>query len=276
MRAIPFISLAGVLLSVSAVKAQNGSPMAKSPISVLSTSTDIAKKSSAPDEKLLKKYYNSSRKEVKTSQEAIYYREYFKIADKLWQVCEYRMNNLPSMELYVTNTAYEVKNGPFRVYYENGKVDAEGIFKNDVMNGPWFYYHRNGLLAAEETYEDGLRTDGKFWNEDGSELKDIGLADQEKPSFVGGDIEMDKFVQRTIVLPEEVKKKRITGKMAVSVWVEEDGSLSNPKIELSLHPHLDEAAFKVIDQMPKWIPAKRHNRLTRAKYIIPIKIMERK
>ncbi len=274
MRAIPIISLAGVLLSVSAVKAQNGSPMTKSPVSVLSTSTDMAKKS-AMDDKLLKKYYNANRKEVKTQSEAVYFREYYKIADKLWQVCEYRMNNMLSMELYVTNTSYELKNGPYRIYYEDGKVDAEGIFKNDVMNGDWYYYHRNGLLAAEETYEDGLRTDGKFWNEDGSELKDIGLADLEKPSFLGGEVEMDKFVQRTIVLPEEVKRKRITGKMAVSVWVEPDGKLTNPKIELSLHPELDEAAFKVVDQMPKWLPAKRHNRLTRAKYIIPIKITER-
>jgi periplasmic protein TonB len=274
MRAIPIISLAGVLLSVSTVKAQNGSPMAKSPASVLSTSTDVARKS-AMDDKLIKKYYNANRKEVKTQSEAVYFREYYKIADKLWQVCEYRMNNMLSMELYVTNTSYELKNGPYRIYYEDGKVDAEGIFKNDVMNGDWYYYHRNGLLAAEETYEDGLRTDGKFWNEDGSELKDIGLADLEKPSFPGGDVEMDKFVQRTIVLPESVKSKRITGKMAVSVWVEPDGSLSNPKIELSLHPELDEAAFKVVDQMPKWLPAKRHNRLTRAKYIIPIKITER-
>lgn len=270
---VPFITMAGVLLCFLHTNAQSVSPITQS--SVLSSSPEVTKKLLNDDKLLLTKYYNNNRKELKTPEGAAYFREYRRVAEKLWQVCEYRTNNLPSMELYVTNTAYEVKNGPYRIYYENGKVDAEGIFKNDIMDGKWYFYHTNGLLSAEELYEDGLRVDGRFWNEDGSILEDITQADREKPSFVGGDVEMDKFVQRTIVLPDEVKRKKITGKMAVSAWVEPDGSLSNPKIELSLHPDLDEAAFKVVDQMPKWIPAKRHNRLIRAKYIIPIKIIDR-
>ena len=64
--------------------------------------------------------------------------------------------------------------------------------------------------------------------------------------------------------------------MAIGFIVEPDGSLSNPKIELSLNRVLDEAAFKVLDQMPKWIPAKSHNRLIRAKYTMPITITIRK
>jgi protein TonB len=87
---------------------------------------------------------------------------------------------------------------------------------------------------------------------------------------------MDRFVQRTIELPTDVIKKQITGKTVVSFWVEPDGSLTEPKIMLSLHPELDEAVFKVLDKMPKWIPAKQHNRLIRSKFTMPISITIRK
>ena len=84
------------------------------------------------------------------------------------------------------------------------------------------------------------------------------------------------FVQKNIILPDEVQKKKITGKMAVSFFVEPDGKLNSPKIELSLNSLLDDAAFKVLELMPKWIPAKQHNRQIRTKYIMPILISLKK
>jgi periplasmic protein TonB len=242
---------------------------------VLSTSQDLVK-AAATNEQIIKKYYNANKKEVQTPENAAYFREYKRIAEKLWQVCEYQINGKASMEAYFTNMAYEAKNGPFRIYFPNGKVDAEGMFKNDNMDGKWFFYHQNGLLAAKEIYEEGLKTEVDYWNEDGTSMTVLAEAEREKPSFPTGEIEMDKFVQKNIVLPEEVQKKKITGKMAVSFFVEPNGKLTSPKIELSLNSQLDEAAFKVLDMMPKWIPAKQHNRQIRAKYIMPILISLKK
>jgi TonB family protein len=118
--------------------------------------------------------------------------------------------------------------------------------------------------------------DAEYFNEDGTPLADITMAVREKPSFPGGTVEMDRFVQKVIELPDEVVEKRIVGKMAVTFYVEPDGSITQPKIQLSLNRALDEAAFKVLDQMPKWIPAKLHNRLIRAKFTMPITITLRK
>lgn len=273
-------TLVGVLLSVACASAQTTSSLPiNTPVSVLSTNSTDAIKAVASAEPLqaIKKYYNKNRKEVKDPTQATLYRDYIKIAEKLFQVCEYTIDNKPTMELYVTSIAYDTKNGPARLYYEDGRtIDQEGFFKNDNQDGKWFYYHRNGLLSGREIYEDGLLTDAEYWNEDGSPLKDITLAVKEKPSFPYGDAEIDKFVQKNIELPAEVVKKQITGKTVVSFWVEPDGSITEPKIMLSLHPELDEAVFKVLDKMPKWIPAKQHNRLIRAKFTMPVTITIRK
>lgn len=274
MKKLTLVALTGVLLCYNYVYGQ--APTSQLPVSVLVIGTD-SKKSSANTEQIITKYYSTNRKEVKTSQDAAFYREFKQVAEKLFQVCEYRIDRRPSMELYVTNTAYDVKNGPYRLYAPDGiLIDNEGMYKNDVQVGNWYYYHRNGKISGKEVYEDGLLVDAEYFNEDGSKLTDITAAVREKPSFPGGVIEMDKFVQKVIELPEEVIKNKITGKMAVGFFVEPDGSLSNPKIELSLNRALDEAAFKVLDQMPKWIPAKSHNRLIRAKFTMPITITIRK
>ncbi len=265
------VAIIGVLFSFAYAHGQT-SP-ASLPVSVLSIGGDMPKKLFTPNDQIIIKYYGINRKEVKNIQEAAFYREFKQVAEKLFQVCEYRMDKKPSMELYVTNTAYDVKNGPFRLYYPNGMViDNEGMYKNDVQDGKWYYYHPNGQVSGKEIYEDGLLVDAEYFNEDGSKLKDITQAVREKPSFPGGVKEMDKFVQRVIELPDEVVKNKITGKMAMGFYVEPDGKLTNPKIELSLNRALDEAAFKVLDQMPKWVPAKLHNRFTRAKYTMPITI----
>ena len=242
---------------------------------VLSSSQDLVK-AAASNEQIIKKYYNANKKEVQNPEQATFFREYKRIAEKLWQVCEYQMTGKPSMEAYFTNMAYEAKNGPFRLYFPNGKVDAEGMFKNDNMDGKWFFYHPNGLLAAKEIYEEGLKTEVEYWNADGTIMANLAEAEREKPSFPTGDLEMDKFVQKNIILPDEIQKKKITGKMAISFFVEPDGKLTNPKIELSLNSQLDDAAFKVLELMPKWIPAKQHNRQIRAKYIMPILISLKK
>lgn len=271
MKRLIVVTIIGVLLSF--VYTYGQTMPTSMPVSVLVIGSDVKKSFSSGNEQIITKYYGSNRKEVKNMQEAAYYREFKQIAEKLYQVCEYRIDKKPSMELYVTNTAYDVKNGPYRLYYPNGVIiDNEGMYKNDVQDSKWFYYHPNGSLSGKEIYEDGLLVDAEYFNEDGSKLKDITAAVREKPSFPGGVIEMDKFVQRVIELPDEVIKNKIVGKMAVSFYVEPDGKLTNPKIELSLNRALDEAAFKVLDVMPKWISAKSHNRLIRVKYTMPIAI----
>ncbi len=274
MKKITLVALTGVLLCYNYVYGQ--AQTTQSPVSVLVIGAD-SKKTNVNSDQIITKYYSTNRKEVKTPQDAAFYREFKQVAEKLFQVCEYRIDRRPSMELYVTNTAYDVKNGPYRLYAPDGiLIDNEGMYKNDVQIGNWYYYHRNGKISGKEVYEDGLLVDAEYFNEDGSKLTDITAAVREKPSFPGGVVEMDKFVQKVLELPEEVIKNKITGKMAIGFFVEPDGSLTNPKIELSLNRALDEAAFKVLDQMPKWIPAKSHNRLIRAKFTMPITITIRK
>ena len=41
------------------------------------------------------------------------------------------------------------KDGPFKTYYENGKLKTEGTFIDGKMNGLYKSYHENGKLQIE-------------------------------------------------------------------------------------------------------------------------------
>jgi hypothetical protein len=51
----------------------------------------------------------------------------------------------------------DVPDGPFKEYYPNGKVGAEGMVKNGQRNGDWRFYSPNGTHLYTLGFKDGER-----------------------------------------------------------------------------------------------------------------------
>ena len=84
------------------------------------------------------------------------------------------------------------------------------------------------------------------------------------PSFPGGQSALIDFLNENKKYPEQAKKDSIEGRVVVSFTVESDGSISNPKIERSVHPLLDAEALRLVRLMPKWEPG------AQSRYNVPI------
>lgn len=61
-------------------------------------------------------------------------------------------------------------------YYENGKVQQEGFFKDGKLDGVWVAFDENGNKKSTGVYANGEKT-GKwfFWN--GSNLSEVDYSD---------------------------------------------------------------------------------------------------
>ncbi len=61
------------------------------------------------------------------------------------------------------------RNGPFKMYYDDGTLKAERNFKNDTLHGVYKEYYDNGTLKVEGFYKDD-KMEGvvKRYNRDGS------------------------------------------------------------------------------------------------------------
>lgn len=76
------------------------------------------------------------------------------------------------------------------------------------------------------------------------------------PTFPGGTSAMFEFLNNNVSYPKEAQEKGIEGKVTVSFVVKKDGSITNIKVEKSVHPLLDDEAIKVVSLMPNWEPGK--------------------
>ena len=81
------------------------------------------------------------------------------------------------------------------------------------------------------------------------------LADvDDVPSFPGGIPELSNYLSKNINYPAQAKEKKIQGRVLLSFIVNEDGKLSDIKVDRSADPQLDAEAVRVFSNMPNWKP----------------------
>lgn len=90
------------------------------------------------------------------------------------------------------------------------------------------------------------------------------------PQFPGGQIAMLQYLMKNIKYPEQAMKEGIQGRVAVSFIVEKDGSISDVKPVLSVHPLLNKEAVRVVKSMPKWSPGKHNGKPVRVRFNLPV------
>jgi len=54
--------------------------------------------------------------------------------------------------------------GPFKVWYENGKLKKKGEIINGKQNGDWEDYNEKGELIEKGTYRLGIKTKTENFN----------------------------------------------------------------------------------------------------------------
>lgn len=90
------------------------------------------------------------------------------------------------------------------------------------------------------------------------------------PQYPGGPIAMLKYIMENIKYPEQAMKEGIQGRVTVRFIVEKDGSISDVKPILSVHPLLNKEAVRVVESMPKWTPGKQNGKPVRVRFNVPV------
>ncbi|MBF1542397.1 MAG: energy transducer TonB [Prevotella salivae] len=90
------------------------------------------------------------------------------------------------------------------------------------------------------------------------------------PQYPGGQIAMLKYLMENIKYPEQAMKEGIQGRVTVRFIVEKDGSISDVRPILSVHPLLNKEAVRVVESMPKWTPGKQNGKPVRVRFNVPV------
>lgn len=100
--------------------------------------------------------------------------------------------------------------------------------------------------------------------------EEVVIYPDQDPEYVGGYLEMKKFILSTQVYPEKAIKSKESGKVLVRFIVEKDGAISGVRAVSGEHENLMKEAERVVRKFPKWIPAEVDGRKVRSHAEIPI------
>ena len=139
------------------------------------------------------------------------------------------------------------------------KVDEAPIEEPEMMETP--------PEAVDETKEQVDEEPPINPDEDDEEKMKIV---EELPKYPGGMVEFMKWLTKTLQYPKAALKQNVQGKVIISFIVNEDGSLSNIKVEKGAHRWLDSEALRVARMMPAWEPGIENGKPCRSKVAIPI------
>ena len=100
--------------------------------------------------------------------------------------------------------------------------------------------------------------------------KPIFTAVEENPEFIGGRVEMYKYLGENIQYPAAAQRANVSGRVFVKFIVEEDGSIGDVVVMKGIGFGCDEEAIRVVKSMPKWKPGVQNGKNVRVYYNMPI------
>ena len=132
------------------------------------------------------------------------------------------------------------------------------------------------LEYLEKSFEAGNRSMNHIsFDSDMDLIRDTPEFKAEDAEFPGGLDALLEFIYKNFKMPEDVEKN-ISSKeevqTIVSFNVEKDGSISNIKIDESYSPTVDAEVIRVMNMMPKWVPAKYKGKNTTSRYKLPFNL----
>jgi antitoxin component YwqK of YwqJK toxin-antitoxin module len=118
-------------------------------------------------------FYNKDWKEVKTREEAAYYRIAFQNKDDLWEAYDYFMSGKLQMIGAYSDKKMTIKEGNYVFFYENGNKSEESNYKNGKLDGILTTFFDNGKVKRKTNYSNGKKNGAAIaWFESGVKLSE--------------------------------------------------------------------------------------------------------
>jgi len=101
-------------------------------------------------------------------------------------------------------------------------------------------------------------------------LDEIVDEDDQEPMFQGGELNLKTYLQDNVVYPDSAQKLGIQCKVNVTFTVNVDSTISDATVAKPVGGGCDEEALRVVNKMPKWVPAQLKGKRVARKYSLEI------
>jgi periplasmic protein TonB len=243
---------------------------------------------------------------AQTKQDTIYYNADWHVATKstssFYRITELQNNNILVKDFYIngnlqmkgqfTSLDPDNKEGEFEYYSSNKIMTSNGSYHDNKKQGKWVYKDTLGNIKEISNYNDGKK-DGKaeyyFANGKTKRIEEYmkdslitgkcftvkGMdtnfyAAYESAKYKGGQAKLSDYLASSLKYPKLARKKGLEGIVYINFKVNKKGEVNNIIVKQSTDPIFNNAAKKVFEQMPNWIPAKEDGLVVEESFEIPI------
>lgn len=165
-------------------------------------------------------------------------------------------------------------NGFVRLDLDNGLMAEdslnyeEGTLSNNKKTGQWIGV--KGKYRFKENYTNGLLMDGTCYCPDGTLVSYTENTVRKEPEYPGGLEGLAKYIKQSFTYPEEAKRNKVRGTVIVNFLVDELGKIQNIRVTKDLGYGMREEAYRLVQQMGKWIPGSYRGIPTKVSFTLPI------
>ncbi|MCW3071469.1 MAG: energy transducer TonB [Bacteroidetes bacterium] len=99
----------------------------------------------------------------------------------------------------------------------------------------------------------------------------LGMIYEPMPEYQGGEAKLREYIASSIQYPDSAKNSGISGTVYIRFTVCGDGTVNNARVLRGIGYGCDEAALKVIREMPGWKPGTVHGAPADVEMILPVK-----
>jgi len=93
---------------------------------------------------------------------------------------------------------------------------------------------------------------------------------EEEAGFPGGIEKLNEYLSKSIKYPQQARETGTKGRVMLTFVVEKDGSITDIKVLRDIGSGCGEEAKRVVNEMPKWKPAKQRGKAVRQQFVLPV------
>lgn len=159
--------------------------------------------------------------------------------------------------------------GAFELHDDTHGIAEKGKFKNYVKDGAWVGYFDDGRMYFQEVWSEGKLTKGISHDDQNKTYSYDNDSFQTLPAFMGGQAELEKYLEKNKRYPKKAQRAGVAGKVVVKFTVEIDGKITHPHV-IETNSYFNEEALRLVQEMPAWKPALLRGQEIKRNYILPI------
>lgn len=182
--------------------------------------------------------------------------------DNLKQIIKKDNSNDIVEKYFVLKTDKKIIQGKYKRFMDNDLI-AEGQYSNNKKSGNWKFYGYNGKLELEYNYDSNIVV-----SYDQNQLIDT----LDRPVILlGSSIEPRRYIQMNLRYPVDAQENNKSGRIIISILIDENGKIYGYEIKQKIYPSLDNAALEAVKKIiGEWLPAIYKGKNIKSRFDIPV------